>query len=60
MNITMHVMTKHDGWQRQCTRPYQHPRWDDFDRAWIDEMLRDGSEVLTIGEIMYNVEHNKH
>lgn len=60
MVISMHVKTKHDGWQRQCTRPYGHSRWDDFDRAWIDEMVRDGSDTLTIGEIMYNVEHNKH
>lgn len=56
MNITLHERDE-NGWYKVKTLPSDSPRWDDIDREWIDELFHCCTDVLTVGNIMYQLEH---
>jgi hypothetical protein len=55
MQITLHK--KHDtyGWQAITTLPSDSPLWDKADVEWIDTLFKCCTDVLTVGDTMYQL-----
>ena len=54
--IRFHQRLKH-GWQHSSTaEAYDTKAWDAQDRKWIDTLLASGDTVLTVGNIMYELQ----
>ena len=52
--ITMHKRDE-NGWQEVKTHYADSTKWDDIDRGWISELFSSASNVLTVGNIMYEL-----
>ena len=54
MQITIHQRGAH-GWESVKTLPSDSPSWDKIDKEWIDELFHCCTDVLTIGDTMYQL-----
>jgi len=53
--IAYHAKHELRGWSEVCRYPADWTGWHAFDRAMIDELLREGHTVVTCGWNMYQV-----
>lgn len=53
--IAYHARTDKKGWAEVCRYPLNSPEWSKQHRAWIDELIKTGDWVLTIGWNMYQI-----
>ena len=55
----MQIVTYHykvpEGWGQFKSAPIDSKAWDKDDRDWIDWMLQQGTNVVTIGHEMYQI-----
>lgn len=53
--IAYHARTDRDGWSEVCRYPLNSPEWSKQDRAFIDELIKQGQWVLTCGWSMWQI-----
>ena len=55
MQITLHKKHDVNGWQAITTLPSDSPLWDKADVEWIDTLFKCCTDVLTVGDTMYEL-----
>ena len=55
MLIAYHAKHERHGWHEVCRHPIDWDGWGDFDRSMIDELIKNGSHVVTCGWNMYQL-----
>lgn len=55
MKVAYHAKNEREGWRHICTHELHSPAWSKQDQVWIDEMLQNGDQVITIGWNMYQL-----
>ncbi len=53
--IAYHAKSELRGWNEVCRYPADWEGWHSFDKSMIDELLKNGSQVVTCGWNMYQV-----
>jgi hypothetical protein len=56
MYITLHQQGQH-GWEKIKTLPSDSKEWDKIDQEWITELFYCCTDVLTVGDTMYQLEY---
>jgi len=57
--IAYHQKGRH-GWAHIVSRPVNDPAWSEADREWIDELMRHGQRVITVGHSMWEFKPTDH
>lgn len=55
MLINYHAKNDRQGWHLVCSYPLDSDQWGKHDRAFIDEMLKNGHQVITCGWNMWEI-----
>jgi hypothetical protein len=55
MLINYHAKNDRQGWHFVCSYPLDSDQWGKTDRAFIDEMLKHGHQVITCGWNMWEI-----
>lgn len=55
MLINYHAKNEKLGWHFVCSYPLDSDQWGKTDRAFIDEMLKHGHQVITCGWNMWEI-----
>jgi hypothetical protein len=55
MLINYHAKNDRQGWHFVCSYPLDSDEWGKTDRAFIDEMLKHGHQVITCGWNMWEI-----
>ena len=55
MLINYHAKNDKQGWHLVCSYPLDSDQWNDTDRSFIDEMLKQGHRVITCGWNMWEI-----
>ena len=53
--IAYHAKNEHTGWREICREPADWAGWHYFDKSMIEELLKNGSQVVTCGWNMYQL-----
>jgi len=53
--IAYHSRKDNTGWREECRQPADWDGWHPFDKGMIEELLKTGDQVVTIGWNMYQV-----
>ena len=57
--IAYHAKSEFRGWHEVCRHPADWSGWHDADRAMINELLKHGEQVVTLGWNMYQIVKEK-
>jgi hypothetical protein len=55
MLINYHAKNEKQGWHLVCSFPIDSDQWGKTDRSFIDEMLKQGHQVITCGWNMWEI-----
>ena len=55
MLINYHAKNDKQGWHLVCSYPLDSDKWNKTDRSFIDEMLKQGHQVITCGWNMWEI-----
>jgi hypothetical protein len=55
MLINYHAKNEKQGWHLVCSYPLDSEQWGKTDRSFIDEMLKQGHQVITCGWNMWEI-----
>jgi hypothetical protein len=55
MLINYHAKNEKQGWHLVCSYPLDSDHWGKIDRSFIDEMLKQGHQVITCGWDMWEI-----
>ena len=53
--IAYHSRKDNTGWREECRQPADWSGWHAFDKGMIEELLKTGDQVVTIGWNMYQI-----
>jgi len=53
--IAYHARKDNTGWREVCQHPADWEGWHPFDKGMIQELLKQGSQVVTCGWNMYQI-----
>jgi len=53
--IAYHSRKDNTGWREKCRQPADWSGWHAFDKSMIEELLKTGDQVVTIGWNMYQI-----
>ena len=53
--IAYHSRKDNTGWREECRQPADWLGWHAFDKSMIEELLKTGDQVVTIGWNMYQI-----